>query len=129
MVLGQFGALAATDREYWAEIGSSGGFMENLAQDRILDQNVVATREGNVSCDLSGEVVILNLQEGMYYGLNSVGANIWKLIRTPRTVAEIRQYLLEEYDVEPEQCDRELRTLLGELVSKRLIEIRSDNAF
>ncbi len=87
--------------------------------------NIVAAR-WQVSCDLSTEAVILNLQDGIYYGLDSVGARIWHFIQEPRTVDEVREALLKEYDVEPDRCERDLLALLRELEARGLIEIRDE---
>ena len=76
-----------------------------------------------VSCDLSGEAAILNLKSGVYFGLNTVGASIWKLIQEPRTVKEIHEAILEEYDVEPNHCEHDVLELLQELSTNGLIEI------
>lgn len=82
---------------------------------------VVATKE-HLSSDLNNESVILNLKSGVYYGLSAVGASVWNLIQQPRTVSEIQDALLEKYDVEPEQCERDLLALLQELEAEGLIE-------
>jgi hypothetical protein len=87
-----------------------------------LDTVVVATKD-QVSADLAGEAAILNLTSGIYYGLNEVGASIWKLVREPRTVNEVKDTLLHEYVVEPEQCESDLTALLEELLSRGLIEV------
>ncbi|MEI7827551.1 MAG: PqqD family peptide modification chaperone [Euryarchaeota archaeon] len=63
-----------------------------------LETTVVATKE-QASADLGGETAILNLKNGVYYGLDPVGARIWNLIQEPRTVREVREMLLKEYDV------------------------------
>jgi len=88
---------------------------------------VVATKD-QVSCDLSGEVAILNLKSGVYYGLDAVGARIWQLIQEPRTVASIRTVLLSEYEVDPDRCERDLLLLLHALADAGLLEIRDDTA-
>lgn len=88
---------------------------------------VVAIKE-QVSSDLSGEAVILNLKSGVYYGLNAVGSSIWNLIQQPKTVNQIREALLAEYDVEPEQCDRDLHTILTDLIGAGLIEVEHEAA-
>jgi hypothetical protein len=74
-----------------------------------------------VSCDLSGEAVILNLATGMYYGLNPVGTRVWELLQQPRTVAELREALLSEFDVDSGRCERDLVELLDDLASRQLI--------
>jgi hypothetical protein len=58
--------------------------------------------------------------------LDAVGARIWELIQDPRTVNEIRDALLEEYDVEMERCERDLLAFLDQLAAETLIEVRDD---
>jgi hypothetical protein len=43
-----------------------------------------------------------------------------------RTVAEIRDAIVAEYEVEPECCERDLRRLLGKLVDQGLVEVREE---
>ena len=74
-----------------------------------MDSTVVAA-EDQVSSDLGGEVAILDLKAGVYYGLDAVGARVWDLVQVSRKVDEIRDALLEEYEVEPERCSRGWRT-------------------
>jgi hypothetical protein len=83
---------------------------------------VVATGD-QVSSDLKGEVAILNLKAGVYYGLDDVGARIWTLLQEPKTVSEIRDVLLQEYDVEADRCKRDLLALLQRLVNEGLVEV------
>lgn len=88
---------------------------------------VVAAKE-QVSSDLAGEAVILDFKSGVYYGLNEVGARIWNLIQEPKTINEIRDAILEEYEVEPSQCDLDLKALLQQLKAEGLIEVRNETA-
>jgi Coenzyme PQQ synthesis protein D (PqqD) len=88
------------------------------------DSTVVAAKD-QVSSDLGGEVAILDLKAGVYYGLDAVGARIWSLIQEPITVNEIRDILLEEYEVEPERCERDLLALLRRLADEGLVEVRN----
>jgi len=83
---------------------------------------VVAARQ-QISCDLADEVAILNLESGVYYGLDAMGALIWNLIQQPRTMGAIRDALLDEYDVDPERCEGDLRAFLTELASAGLVEV------
>ena len=91
----------------------------------VSGSSTVVAAKDQVSSDLGGEVAILDLKAGVYYGLDAVGARIWSLIEEPRTVNEIRGILLEEYDVEPERCERDLLALLRRLADEGLVEVRS----
>jgi hypothetical protein len=78
----------------------------------ISDRSVVVATKDQVSCDLAGEAAILNIKNGVYYGLDPVGARIWNLIQEPRAFAEIQNAITDEYDVEPERCARDLKSLV-----------------
>lgn len=97
-------------------------------QSTIWSSSVIVVAKEQVSCDLAGEVAILDVKSGVYYGLNAVGARIWNLIQEPRTVKEVRDVLLAEYDVEPDRCERALLALLQELAAKGLIEVKDETA-
>ena len=88
--------------------------------------STVVVAKDQVSSDLGEEVAILNLKAGVYYGLDAVGARIWSLIQEPRKVDEIRDVLLEEYEVEPERCERDLFALLQRLASEGLIQVEDE---
>jgi hypothetical protein len=90
-----------------------------------LLSNVTVTPE-QVSCGLSGEVVVLSLTNGQYFGLNEVGAKIWDLLQGGRTVLEVRDLLLETYpDVDAERCTVDLLNILTDLVDADLVQVAS----
>lgn len=86
------------------------------------ETRVVAIKE-QMSTNLGQEAVILQLRKGVYYGLNPVGARIWELLKEPRTVQDIKEVILSEYQVEPEQCEQDLLRMLKELAAHGLIEV------
>ncbi len=88
-----------------------------------VSSSVVVAKD-QVSSDLGGEVAILHLKAGTYYGLDVVGARIWSLIQEPRTVKEIRDVLVSEYEVDPDRCESELIALLQRLADEELIEVK-----
>jgi hypothetical protein len=90
-----------------------------------LDSRVVASDE-QVHTSLGDEAVILGLQDGVYYGLDAVGARVWSLLAVPRRVSEIVALLVEEFDVSAERCEHDVIALLGELTERRLIRLESD---
>jgi hypothetical protein len=94
-------------------------------ESRISLDSMVVASEGQVSSEIGEEVAILDLKAGTYYGLDSVGARVWELIQRPKSVGEIRNVLLEEYEVEPKRCERDLLALLQTLVNEGLVEVRN----
>jgi len=86
-------------------------------------QSTVRVSQDQVSCDLNGEAAILNLKTGTYYGLDPVGATIWKLMEQPCTVESIREAMLQKYEVDEERCQADLLELLAKLSAEGLIEV------
>lgn len=91
---------------------------------QIVETSTVVAVPNQISSSLGEEAVILELTQGVYYGLNAVGARIWELLKEPRTAGEIRDVILDEYDAEPEAVTRDLLGLLTELADRGLIEVR-----
>ena len=89
-------------------------------------QTTVIVSSQQVSCPLGDEAAILNMKNSVYYGVNPVGATVWNLLKQPKTVAEIRNAILEEYEVEEKRCEHDLLTLLEEMRSEGLIEVRGE---
>jgi coenzyme PQQ synthesis protein D (PqqD) len=87
--------------------------------------SIIAAAREQVSCPLGEESAILNLKNSVYYGLDPVGARIWNLLQQPRSVAELRDALLAEYEVEPDRCERDLLGLLEKMCEEGLIQVQS----
>ena len=87
--------------------------------------SIVMASPEQVSCPLGEESAILNLKNTVYYGLNPVGARVWTLLQQPRTIGELRDALLDEYDVDAGRCEKELLELLETMRVEGLIQIRS----
>ena len=90
--------------------------------------STVAVARDQVSSELAGEVVILNLKAGVYHGLERTGARVWQLVQQPRRVAEIRDALVAEYDVEPQTCERDLLRFLADMADHGLLDVRHETA-
>jgi sulfur transfer complex TusBCD TusB component (DsrH family) len=90
----------------------------------IPDTATVVAAGDLLSSAFGPELVILNLRDGVYYGLEDVGARLWSLLQQPVAVSAIRDALVAEYDVEPARCGRDVRALLQDLAARGLVEIR-----
>ena len=72
---------------------------------------------------VEGEKVILDLKEGLYYGLDPVGALIWDLIQDPASVGEVATRISEKYDVSYDRSRRDVMSLLADLRENYLIVV------
>jgi hypothetical protein len=87
-----------------------------------LDSRVAAVPELMTS-DLAGEMVLLNLTDGVYYGLDAVGADIWRSIGRPRTVRAVVDDVVARYHVDRARCEDDVLTFLGELDAHGLVVV------
>jgi hypothetical protein len=92
----------------------------------ISPTSIVVAGKDQVTSDVAGEAVILHMRSGRYYGLAQVGARIWHLISEPKRVSEIRDAIVQEYDVAVDRCERDVVTLLEEMAEQGLVDVRSD---
>ena len=90
---------------------------------RITNDSTVVAGKQQVSRTIEDEAVILGLAEGVYYGLDDVGARIWQLVQEPRSVREICDAIVQEYDVDRAQCEHDVVALLERLSEEKLIEV------
>lgn len=74
-----------------------------------------------VARQLTGETVILDLEKGIYFGLNAVGTRIWELLEQGQTPRHVCAVLAEEYEVAPADVERDALTLVAELLARGLI--------
>lgn len=85
--------------------------------------SVVVASKDQISCELAGETTILSLRTSLYFSLDPVGTRVWDLIQKPVVVDAVLDSLLEEFEVEREQCKMDLVALLESLRTQRLIDI------
>jgi hypothetical protein len=91
-------------------------------QEIISLKTIVVASKENVSCSLGEEVAILDMRSGKYYGLDPIGAHVWKLLDQPKSVAELRAAILQEYKVGPVECESDLLLLLETLRTEGLVK-------
>ena len=90
----------------------------------INESTTVVVSDSQTSTEVGGERVILDLDRGVYYGLNEVGARIWAMMESPVTVDEIVTALLDEFeDVSREECWDDVVKLLEEMEEQKLIRV------
>ena len=90
-----------------------------------LQSTIVANGE-NTSASMNDDLVVLSLDQGLYFGLNTTGAFIWERIQEPISVAAVYDAVQEVYDVGREDCEKLTLNLLKDLHEHNLLYIISD---
>ena len=71
--------------------------------------------------DLAGESVLLNLSTGTYFGLDAVGTRLWHLVAEHGSITLVIETLLAEYDVDALRLQKDVDTLIDQLLAKGLL--------
>ncbi|MQP68589.1 lasso peptide biosynthesis PqqD family chaperone [Niveispirillum sp. SYP-B3756] len=82
--------------------------------------------DGLLTADVDGELLMMSVEQGRYFNLNSVGSRIWELLAAPVAVDGLVDALTAEYDVAPDEARREVERFLGALRKRGLLV--TDNA-
>jgi hypothetical protein len=81
-----------------------------------VPEHVLARRTGE-------EMVLLNLENEQYYGLDEVGTRLWELIHGGATFGSATDTLLAEYEVDRQTLVDDLSSILGDLDRNGLVVI------
>lgn len=92
-----------------------------LADSIVIDEKVVFR-------ELDGETVILNLESGIYFGLDDIGTRMWTLLREHQRLHTVLDLMLAEYDVPEATLQAHLLRLAGELSTHGLAQIKRHGA-
>jgi hypothetical protein len=88
----------------------------NLADKPTIPAQVMARQAGD-------ETVILDLGSGTYFGLDPVGGRIWQLMSEGKTLGEVCDTMLDEYEVTRNDLERDVIELADKLLEQKLISI------
>jgi hypothetical protein len=94
------------------------GTKKEIGPDTVLQR-----KPGLLFNEIDGEVVMLSIENGEYYGMDKVGSRIWNLLEEPISLQQLLKMLLKEYNVSEMQCFHETRIFLQNLMYKKLIRI------
>lgn len=73
--------------------------------------------------EFDGETVMMNKSLDNYFGLDEIATRIWNILEKKHTIIEVRDILIQEYNVKPEQCLNDIKPFIEGLIADELIII------
>lgn len=83
----------------------------------------VTQGDDHVATEIDNAVVMMSVEQGKYYSLDSVGSRIWNLLEQPRRVTAVCAMIQDEFAVERETCERDVLDFVGRLVAAGLLKV------
>jgi hypothetical protein len=94
--------------------------MPMISDDLTMD-SIVLRSGALLSSNLGDDLVMMDVEQGSYYGLEAVAARIWELTEQPVSVGSLCERLVTEYQISLEQCRQDVLAFLGELLDQKLV--------
>ncbi len=87
----------------------------------IQPETLISRSESPLSAEVQGEVVLMNLDRGQYYGLDDIASDVWRRLEAPLTVHALCTALANEYTADPAAIERDVLALLEQMRAFGLI--------
>ncbi|PYS74614.1 MAG: hypothetical protein DMF69_01355 [Acidobacteria bacterium] len=94
-----------------------------MRENQIAPETMICRSEALLFNNLGNDIVMMDIEQGSYYGLEGTAARIWEFTEAPVTVGSLCDRLMSEYEVSPEQCRQEVAVFLDDLLSRKIVQI------
>lgn len=87
----------------------------------ITLESVVRRSSDVMASQVDNELVMMDIERGMYYALNPVGADLWERLAEPQQVADLCAQLMQQYDVDQATCEADVLAVLNDMAESGLL--------
>lgn len=74
-----------------------------------------------IASEVDGELVLISIQDGKYFGLDPVGSEIWRLLEEPHSTTALIETLKGQFDGDAAEIEADALTFIEELASHALL--------
>jgi len=78
--------------------------------------------------EIDDQTVMMDIEQGRYFGLNETGSRIWDLLAEPTVIGDLSDQLAAQFGVPREQCQQQVIDFLGRMMSRGLIQVVTDES-
>jgi hypothetical protein len=89
----------------------------------IADATVISRSPSVLTAEVDGEVVMLSIERGHYFGLDDIGSDIWKRIDPPCSFAELVDRLAADYDADRATIAADVGAMLGRMAAQDAVRL------
>jgi hypothetical protein len=87
--------------------------MANLTPSSLLirSSDLIAT-------EMDGDIVMMHISSGQYFGISGVGPRIWALLERPITLDALIATIVNEYIVDEQTCRNDIQAFMQNLLDQ-----------
>jgi hypothetical protein len=93
------------------------------ADTHIADSTVISRSSSVLTAEVNGEIVMMSIEQGQYFGLDDIGSDIWKRLDSPCSFAGLIDRLAADYDADRARIAADVRTLLERMAAKDVVKL------
>jgi hypothetical protein len=87
-----------------------------------IDPSARLTRASSIiATEVDGEMVLMSIEDGKYFGLDPIGSEIWRRLDEPKSADALAAELKEHFDGDPATIEREALVFLDKLAETGLV--------
>ena len=75
-----------------------------------------------IAAEMDGDLVMMSIERGEYFGIGGVGTLAWELLEQPTTVDHLVAAVCEEFEVDADTCRADLLAFAEELMAMGLVK-------
>jgi hypothetical protein len=79
-----------------------------------------------ISAEADQDLVMVSIENGLYYGVSDVAREIWEAIENPKKISDLIDELTTSYNIDGASCEEQVLSFLEELHAERLVQVRDD---
>lgn len=105
--------------------------MQKSKQDKLVfqDDDILSRNlEDFMFTEVDGESVIMNVETGHYFGLNSVSTDIWHILETEMNYTKLIDTIMNQYDIDIETCKKDTRPVIGRMIMMKIIQKQGEKS-
>lgn len=88
----------------------------------MINSTLLKRRDGVLSTEVDGEAVLMCIESGLYYTMDSIGSVVWSMLEKPQSLGDIQSRLVEHFAGDADTIREESNKYLEDLVERKLVE-------
>jgi hypothetical protein len=89
----------------------------------IVDSTIISRSPSVLTAEVDGEVVMMSIEQGQYFGLDDIGSDIWKRIEPPCSFAALIDGLTIDYDADRATILADVHSLLLRMAGQDVVRL------
>src|SRR5216683_1172130 len=89
----------------------------------IAEATVISRSPSVLTAEVDGEVVMMSIEQGRYFGLDDIGSDIWQRIEPPCSFAALVDGLVADYDADRVTIAADVQAMLGKMAAQDVVRL------